>query len=95
MGNVDAGLSQFDTRFTIRPVVRNGWTVKQANNSLLSRWSERQENDRYLTVVLANLENDASFIDIFAAICNMEVSLLVRMTEALCQLLCLDKATPA
>ena len=34
--------------FTIRPVVRNGWTAKQADNGLLSRWSERPENDRLL-----------------------------------------------
>jgi len=31
--------------------VRNGWTVKQAESGLLSRWSERPENDRMLNAV--------------------------------------------
>jgi hypothetical protein len=34
--------------FTITAIVRNCWTVKQADNDLLSRWSERPETDRLL-----------------------------------------------
>jgi len=49
--------------------VRNGWTVKQADNGLLSRWSERPENDRYLDGRLFSAESWAAFIDILIAIC--------------------------
>jgi len=45
--------------------------------------------------MLAAVENEMSFVDVLTAICTMEESFLVRMTEALCRLLCLANATPA
>jgi len=30
--------------------VGNGWTAKQVDNGLLSRWSERPENDRFIDI---------------------------------------------
>ena len=60
----------------------------------------REASDDYeagftCTPILATLENETSFVDIVTAICTMNASLLVRMTESLCRLLCQANATPA
>ena len=44
-----------EAEFTIRPVVRNGWTAKQAESGLLRRWSERPENDRLVDLLALKL----------------------------------------
>jgi len=51
-GGLLRGMLRACPSFDKKPVVRNCWTVKQDDNGLLSRWSERPEKDAFVIGVI-------------------------------------------